>query len=305
MAGDLDKEDPSWEAAWDAEDPAAGAVPVAEPEQAASPEVLPEDQPEVQEPAEPSMADAIRQLTESQKNYAESVTQSVGGLAAELRQVNAEAAVAQQTPGGPSQEQIDEAKRDPASWAKLKEDWAEWASPIEELFDHRMKAAIAAAAKVDEGKFIEIARAEARREFEGLRAQERAEAQAQRELQEKFSTERTKVLKAIPTFDADRTSPEFKEWTAAQTPAIQALGSSMDAQDAITMMNLYAASRPVPKTAAAVQADRTQRLRQSAVPNRSFTPGPKQPIDTSRMTWEQQWEYDTQIKEAARQARPS
>lgn len=294
---EVEPNDPSWDQAWDQET-ASKESPAPLPDVQAAPVVVPDQAQEPQEEPNPVL-DAVREQGQAFKQYADSVQQSVGGLAAELRQVNAEAAVARQTPGGPSQEAIDQAQKDPESWAKLKEDWSEWAGPIEEFFNHKMQAALKAAASVDEDAIAErvAARLDKRRQEERQKEQD-AEQQARQELEGKFQSERAKVLRVIPTFDEVRKSDDFLAWAKAQPAEVQALANSTDAVDAIDMMLRYE-KRPSQRTAVTVQQERQQRLARSAVPGRTVTPGPKQPINTENMTWDQAWEHHNELKARA------
>jgi len=293
---DIEPVDPTWEQDWDAEPAKEPEIPtalVAEPVERESEQEEPEEHPEVKDP----VTDAIREMAASQKQYADSVTQSVGSLADQLRQVNAEAALAKKvtTPDGPSQEAIAAATKDPESWAKLKEEWSEWATGIEDLLDHRIKAATPAA--VDIEKLKADLSAEMRQQLD----RERAEQRAQVESQKQFESARAKVIEAHSDFDETRVSPEFSAWKESQPPGVQALANSMDPADAIYMISLYKQSRPSPKTAAAVQANRVAKLNKAVVPSRSVASGPRQGVSFDGLNFEQAWELDSKLK--ASQAR--
>jgi hypothetical protein len=221
-----------------------------------------------------------------------------------MRQVKAEAAVAAQTPGGPSQEQINQASKDPESWAKFKSEWADWASPIEELFDHRLKAALAAVGNVD----VEKVKAELRAEMKAEREREKEEDAKAKRAQDEFNAEvakaRAKVLQAHKDFDAERTSDPFKAWLASQPQGIQAMGSSWNADDAIKLMNLWKMERPPVRDADSVHEQRERRLRQSTVTSGTVVQPPRSggnPFEG--LNWDQSWELDAKLKSQAANAR--
>lgn len=254
------------------------------------------------------VVDALRHLGETQRQYADSVQQSVGSLADQLRQVNAEAAVARQTPGGPSQEEIDRASKDPESWENFKKEWDTWAKPIEDLFDHRVKAALAAAGNVDVAKIIEqvrdSVRADVKREVDEAREQERADLQVRQEYVDRIAKGRAKVKEIHKDFNLEAPPAEFDQWLATTAPGIRALRNSLDPDDAITMINLYKAARPSVRTAASVQAARTQRVQRSAVPSRTVAHAPTHAVDTRNMSWDEEWDYHDKLKEAQARRTP-
>lgn len=306
MAG-TEENDPSYDQEWEraveeAENPPQPELAAQEPEDhPADPVEEAEEHPGVQAQPEPEtppnpVVEALQRLEQSNKEYSQSVTQSVGGLAEQLRMVNAEAAVARQTPGGPSQEAIDEAQKDVESWAKLKEDWPEWAGPIEQKLDHTIKAAIAAAGKVDEAKLEAMLWERVQKRLSDEKAAERAQAQADQqalqEWKERQKEGRAKVAEAgYADFNFDKPPKEFDEWWNKQGEATRALRNSMDPSDVINLLNMYTASRPPPRTAATQRAQAEARTRQGVVPSQTVTQGPSRGIDLSKMSYDELWDY--------------
>ncbi len=181
----------------------------------------------------------------------------VGGMKRQLDESLATATAAAKAKGSdaPSNQQVQAALADPVAWGKLKEDFPEWAGPVEkELGAIRAELAQKATTTVD----VAAIKAEAKKE---------ALAEIRREL----------VEDRHPEWEKTVVSNDFKSWMKSQPAEVRALGASDRPRDAITLLDKFndhqktATERAA--EAAAERERRERRLRRAAGPA-SGTSGP-------------------------------
>ena len=263
-------------------------------------EVVPKgDKPEVSPAGEEAKPDPIAELNKAIAGLSQTLTNElravngrVGGLqdtVKQMRTVQAEAAVAKAAaaPGGPSAQEIKDAEKSPAEWEALKNDFPDWASGVEKYVASKVQAAKPAAAPVVDIEALISER------INPLVEQRVAAVLDQRQQAEKQQQAVNQTLDtAYPGWVETVNSAEFITWQNSQPKGIQALAHSDDVNDAIALLKMF---KPQPvtvtKTAAQVQAERKQRLNQSASPTKAVTTGPRSAVALDDLDEDQQWAY--------------
>ncbi len=169
----------------------------------------------------------------------------------------------------PTQTQVAAAAKDPEKWAALKKDFPEWGDAIAEFVESR----------TPKGTGID------QEALEQLVAQ-RTEATTAT-LQKKFNEDLVTV--AHRTWKADVKTEEFGAWYRVQKPEVQALSSSTDPFDAISLMDRYYADKkkPVEK----VQETRQKRL-EAAVTTKPTPAGSTPMKSIEDMSPQELWDYE-------------
>ena len=275
-------------------------------------EVAPEgDKPEVSPAGEEAKPDPIAELNKAIAGLSQTLTNElravngrVGGLqdtVKQMRTVQAEAAVAKAAaaPGGPSAQEIKDAEKSPAEWEALKSDFPDWAAGVEKYVASKVQAAKPAAAPVVDIEALISER------INPLVEQRVAAVLDQRQQAERQQQAVNQTLDtAYPGWVETVNSAEFITWQNSQPKGIQALAHSDDVNDAIALLKMF---KPQPvtvtKTAAQVQAERKQRLNQSASPTKAVTTGPRSAVALDDLDEDQQWAYYDRLDAQKERAR--
>lgn len=151
--------------------------------------------------------DSLRALPGQIRNLAG----QIGGMNSKLQGALATAKAAATAQGGaaaaPSDRQIQAASTDPKLWEKLKEDYPDWATPLEAIFaDMRKEIAAAKGPAVD----VKAIKADV---TSGVRAEISAGLDA--------AEERAFVRLKHPGWKETVNTPEFKSWTLQGGPSIE------------------------------------------------------------------------------------
>ncbi len=161
----------------------------------------------------------------------------------------AKAAAASGT-AAPTGAQVADAVNSSEKWARIKEDFPEWAEAMDER--------LAALGKPGDAVDVEGLK----KEFSSVLGEATAKA-------EKSAREFARVDARHPDWEDDiknedgTLKPEFDAWMKTQTPEIQALAQSDRAKDAIRMIDLYYEHRKTAADKAADEAANKQRLEQA------------------------------------------
>lgn len=213
---------------------------------------------------------AITELTQ----HVKSAEGRVAAMARQLQEVTA-AKAATPAPGGPTSAQIDGAKKDPESWAKLKEDFPEWASGVEDYVKANQGAQQFSAEELERQRKETIAQAT------------RAAADVMRE--ELVEARHAGWKNVVQT-------TEFKAWFGQQPPETQKLAESAAPADAIALLDSFRDARKS-KTPAQIEAERQARLRRNT--SVKGQQSASLDIDPGAMTDDQYWEYLAKQNQAA------
>jgi hypothetical protein len=297
----------------------------AEKASAADPEQKPAEQPEPTEkpaeppppppdaPKEPEKPDPLSLVQSTIAELAKSHQETVGNVrqissaVAQLNQTKAEAAIAAAapTPKGLTEAEIAAAAKDPDEWEQIKAENPEWGKAIEKVLEHRLKAAIAAQPKVDADQIAKDIEARIRAGLQSeiapvVQSTLTQSKQAERQMSEAYQA----VAAVHPEWTKTIATPEFESWKAKQSPGIRALYTSPDPDDAIQMLNLYVGSKPAEKptgkSADQVAAERQAKLSQSVIP--TGAQASRGQVDTTNMTWEEDWALLSKLKQANKRA---
>ena len=278
--------------------------PAEQPEQSAE---KPAEKPAETKPDPLSLVQStIAELAKSHRETDNNVRQ-ISSAVAQLNQTKAEAAIAAANPTvkGPTEAEIAAAAKDPDEWEQIKAENPEWGKAIEKVLEHRLKAAIAAQPKVDADKIAKDIEARIRA---GLQSEIAPVVQNTLSQSRQAELEMTKAYETVaavhPEWPKTIATPDFEEWKAKQSPGIRALFNSPEPEDAIQMLNLYVGSKPTEKptgkSADQVAAERKAKLTQSVIPTGGQTS--RGQVDTSNMTWEEDWALLSKLKQAKRAA---
>lgn len=146
------------------------------------------------------------------------------------------------TAGGdtPSDKEVKSALKDPEAWAKLKEDFPDWAGPVEtELAALRGEIAAKEAPKIDQEAIV-------------------SEAE-----------ERAFIRFKHPDWKATLKTKEFGDWWKAQPDDFRALGASEQAEDTIKVLDTYKAHSGQVAADAQKRQQQEKRLQRAVVPEGS------------------------------------
>ena len=187
-----------------------------------------------------------------------------GRVAAMQREQDVAKNAAKTVGSAPSTAQIDSARADTGKWDALKTDFPEWADATEQLLAARL-----AGLKPSETK--------------GLSPTEVAA------LVDK-AVEESKVDAKHPDFkDAILATPEFGTWYAAQDDKVKALGASVKAKDAISLLDMYAEAQKTSATEIAAGRKNKLAAAVNAKPGQSAaTPGKH----VDQMTEKELWDFE-------------
>lgn len=172
----------------------------------------------------------------------------VGVALDQIRGLTTKATKAAEAAGAdsPTDTQVAAALANPEAWKQLKEDFPEWAGPVEaELTALRKEIGKRQAPQVDMG------------------AIERRTAEAVDEAEE-----RAFVRLKHPTWKKDVKTPEFQKWFSSQANEIQALAGSKLADDAIRLLDSFKEYQ----TKAAETKQKNERRLERAVAPKGGTP---------------------------------
>lgn len=170
----------------------------------------------------------------------------------------------QQLASQPTPAELEQASKGKKSWQAIKEEFPDWAEGIESFVNERAKPGA---------------------------TQEELERQIAQQYQEKFAAETAKLSRSIvkrahPSWEQDVVTPEFKSWMSAQGEQAQALASSTDPEDAISLLSSYYASRK-----SAVPQDRQRKLEaaaESRAPARTAVPEAGGEAESEADIWAQE-----------------
>ena len=185
----------------------------------------------------------------------------IGGFKRQLDTMLATAKAAATSKGSdtPTDKQVQVAFADPEAWKKLKEDFPDWAGPVEAEFT-ALRTELAKQTKPDlDGIKKEIVGA-----VQPMLQSVKAEARALALIDSKH-----------PGWEETVNTAEFKSWVNTQAPEVKALVDSTKAPDAVEMLDLYAGHRTALATAEAERLKKERRLAGAVTPK-----GTPQPITT-------------------------
>lgn len=177
----------------------------------------------------------------------------------ELRAAGQAARAAQPASAAPTADQIQNAATSGAKWKQMKEDFPEWAEAMEEVLAAQA-AASPGAAHVDVEKL--------QKEWQAATQELVSSAVAAAE-------ENAYVRFKYPEWKKTVNTPEFQTWMqSVAAPDIKALADSDLADDAIRMLDSYAAYSRAAAAKAAAEAKNKQRLNAVIEPAQASSGGP-------------------------------
>lgn len=276
-----------WEAVrLEREDPAAAAAAAAEtPTETPSPETPPAGEEQGQAAQQPQVADdpyeGLSPAVRAKLERMEQLEQQNQQLAAHLRETAGRVSSLQsnwdrmrqaQPAAGvqPTQAQVQAAAQNPQAWEQLKADFPEWGAGIEAFVNARLQ-------NVSPGMTPE--------QVQQLVEQRTAEARAAAEQQ----MQHLLVDVKHPDWRNTLTTTEFRQWFATQPAEVRVLADSPRGQDAVRVLDLYAASKT---PAARDERQGRQKRLEAAVSTVNNTPPPSTPVKSfDDMTPAEQWAY--------------
>lgn len=176
-------------------------------------------------------ANSRKSVEESAKRL-RNIEGHIGGLNSKLESALTTAKAAAEDKGGegaaPSKAQVQEALSDPEAWKRLKEDFPDWAGPVEKEF-----AALRA----------EIAKAKPAVDVSGLKKEVAGEVNSAIAKGLDAAEERAFVRLKYPDWRDTVKSPEFKAWFQGQPDDVKALAASDSGNDAVKMLDAYKTHR--------------------------------------------------------------
>lgn len=210
---------------------------------------------------EPTIKDVLERIAALEAN-AQSVPEQIHKLAGHLggmkSQLNAlaTAKAAAQAKGAdvPTDREVQAALSNPEEWKRLKEDFPEWAGPVEAEFAALRKEIAAQRAPQPQPVDVDRIRAEAVEEAE----------------------ERMALRQQHPNWKQDVKTPEFHAWLKAQNAETQALAGSRMAVDAIKLLDGYEEHRKQAQAKQAKKQEDQRRLERAVAPK-----GGAQPVSTA------------------------
>nr|BDD47851.1 hypothetical protein 24 [Burkholderiaceae bacterium] len=191
--------------------------------------------------------------------------------------------VAKQNNEAPTQKEIAKAEKDPEKWARLKEDFPEWAEGLEEYVSTRLGGMQQPQQTIDA------------KQIEGY-------------VNNQINASRTEMTRRIeeatldgrhPSWRDDVKSQDFNNWLTNQPNEVRVLADSQAAKDAIRMMDLFYESKKTPATD--IKQSRSQKLVKAANPSRKGQTPPPKSLDD--MTPQELWNYEARQREKTREAR--
>lgn len=215
--------------------------------------------------AEKAAADSQRFL-ESLPGRIRNIEGHLGGLKSQFDTALATAKAAAEKRGGeaPTDKQVQVALANPKEWAALKEDFPEWAGPIEAEF-----AAVR----------NELAQARKGVDVEGIKKDVSGQVGALIPGVIEEAEERAFLRLKHPDWRKQVVTAEFRNWFQAQSPEIQQLGDSKRADDAIQVFDAYAAHQKSANEARAAAQRKQQRLSGGLTPQGAPSGPRHQPTD--------------------------
>lgn len=195
--------------------------------------------------------DRLQQL-ESIPGQISKLAGHVGGFKSQLTEAMATAKAAAEKRGEevPTERQAAQAMTDPEAWKDFERDWPEMAQAI----GAKLAASQGAPApKVD---------------LDGFRGQVSQDIQGAIDVAE----ERAYLRLKYPDWRDTVKTPDFAEWFKSQPQETQALGGSMAANDAITLLDAYAQAGKAKAAAEAEKQRNTKRLLGAVTPNGVASP---------------------------------
>lgn len=158
----------------------------------------------------------------------------IGGLNSKLESALTTANAAAKDKGGeeaaPSKAQVQEALSDPEAWKRLKEDFPDWAGPVEKEFA-ALRSEIAKASKP------------ATVDVSGLKKEVAGEVNSAIAKGLDTAEERAFVRLKYPDWRDTVKSPEFKAWFETQPDDVKALAASDSGNDAVKMLDAFKTNR--------------------------------------------------------------
>jgi hypothetical protein len=249
-------------------DPGAEPTPAAQAAAENPPPAAPADKKAAAKPAdEDPVAKKIATLEQELKR----ATGRISALQREQAALAAAAAKSVRSTGGeaPTNSQQQHALKSPEKWEALKRDFPEWGEAISDFMSANMQAP-------DQSSLDE-------------RVQQQVRA-----------LESRRVSRAYPDWHTIVASPQFAEWRELQDDAVQALGSSDLADDAIEMIRLFKESVAAPASPApATTPDKAARLAAAAAPTRTSRPAPTPRADAP-LSAEAIWKQEAERRRAMR-----
>ncbi len=205
---------------------------------------------------------------------AQSVKTAEGRVAAMQRELDVARNAAKAVREAPTQAQISAASADTTKWAKLQDDFPEWAEATEQY----VKAQLAGLTP-QQAQAFDPAEVDARIE-QRLEAERKSMAAL---------VEEAKVEGKYPDWKDTVNGDEFKTWYAAQPADIQALANSPAGRDAIKLIDRFESAKAAP--AEQVVAERKSKLA-AAVTTKPGSPGARTTKSVDDMTPQELWDYE-------------
>ena len=251
---------------WDRQiaDKEAGVNPLAEPTAVSDPwEAVPQ---------------VVRERLQQFDSVVHELKTTSGRVAALQRELDVAKQAAKQSSNAPTQSQINAASGSGEKWKALKEEYAEWTDAIEE----RLSGFSVGGIQANDPNLLE--------KLEALSMLVKNNAEQSNEIS------KLKVSIRHPNWENVVVSPEFDAWRKVQPPDVSALFTSDRPDDAVRMLDLYAATAKADKVA----AQRQTRLQGSVNPEtgRSGQAPRKSPDD---MTDEEIWDQMAKERAAKKQ----
>lgn len=197
-----------------------------------------EEPPKEEAPPWKAEFDSVREQLAGLQKLAERVRNTeghIGNITSQLKTVKAQAAAVTSAGGeAPTAAQIEQAVLSPEKLKALEEDYPDIAEPIKQL-----QAALSAT-RAELAKRPQFDGESIKTEITGSVAQQIAEARDQARTE---ARNLALVDFKHPGWEESVQSPEFQTWYGKQAPEVQALAQSPKAQDAIAMLDAFAAAK--------------------------------------------------------------
>jgi len=223
--------------------------------------------------------DSLKSLVD---NLQHQVKSSDGRVQALQRELAISKSATQSVARAPNEQAVRAASASLDKWSKLKDEFPEWGSAVEELVEHAKNEAPA----VD----LSPLQLEIQNQINGIVQQ--------------FSraVEEAKLFGAYKNYKQVVNSPEFVDWWKQQPGQIQQLTASVAAEDAIHALDLFSAHQQKVRDANRnVTQERSTRLAAAAVPARKT--GAPPPKDQRELSAAEIWAAEAARREEARKAR--
>jgi len=193
----------------------------------------------------------------------------IGGLNSKLdgalTAAKAAATKAAGSGAAPTDKEVKAAMSNPKAWEKLKEDFPDWAGPVEEELG-AIRAEIAKAKPVD---------------TDALSKQVAQSLKPTLQESERRIREFTRVDSSHPDWEDTVKTPDFKAWLTTQPTDVQALAASDKARDAIKLLDAFKVKQTGKATLTPEEErlKKQQRLEQATTPKGAASPRPSTPSD--------------------------